>query len=55
MCLFGGEIGWKENFGENREENSFGVYLVGYIGGRKINSEGPKCFLPKIERKLSGD
>ena len=49
---------WKEN----RKENFFRVCLVGWRG-RKINGGAqvffslgsPKCFLPKMERKLSED
>ena len=49
---------WKEN----RKENFFRVCLVGWRE-RKINGGAqvffslgpPKCFLPKMERKLSED
>ena len=46
---------------ENRKNNFFGVFLVGWKG-RKINSGAqvfslgpPKSFLSKMERKLNSD
>ena len=60
VCLFGDEIGWTKNFGEEMGMKTFfvGVWLEGGEGKKLV---GPRCFLPgllkcflsKIERKLS--
>ena len=62
MCLFGGEIGWMENFGEKMGRKFF-LSVFGWVGrkenkwwGSCIFSPGPpKSFLSKIERKLKGE
>ena len=57
MCLFGGKIGWMENFGEKMEEKNFGGCLVEGRGGKKnwwglgVFSPGPpKCSLQNGEK-----
>ena len=52
MCLFGGEIGWIENFGENMGMKAFfvGVWLEGGEGKKLM---GPKCFLPGPTKMFS--
>ena len=62
MCLFGGETRRMENFGEKIGGKTFleCVWMSGEKGnkwwGLGIFSPGPpKCFLSKMERKLSED
>ena len=51
MCLFKGEIGQTENFGEKMEKkNFFGVCFVGW-GERKING-GVWMFYPRAHQKV---
>ena len=60
--MFGGKIGWMENFGEKMKGKLF-WHVFGWIGrkenkwwGPGVFSLGPpKCFLSKMERKLSKD
>ena len=54
VCLFGGEIGWIENFGEKIGMKIFWS-VFGWVGERKINGEArvfsfrahQKVFSPK--------
>ena len=50
VCLFEGEIGWKENFGEKMERKTFlvGVWLEGEERKKLV---GPGCFLPNFGEK----
>ena len=62
MCSFGGEIGWIENYGEKIGRKTF-WNMFGWVGRMEnkwwgsgfFSPDPPKCFLPKMERKLSGD
>ena len=44
VCLFGGEIGWMENFGKKMRKKTFlvGVWLEEGEGKKLM---GPRCFL----------
>ena len=52
MYLFGGEIGWIENFGENMGMKAFlvGVWLEEGEGKKLV---GPKYFLPEPIKTFS--
>ena len=62
VCLFGGEIGRMENFGEKIGIKLFFFSVFGWVGrkenklwGLSVFSPGlPKSFLSKMERKLRG-
>ena len=51
MHLFGGEIGWMENFEEKMEKQTF-LKCV-WLGGMKEINGGPMCFFTRPTRKLS--
>ena len=62
MCLFGGEIGWMENFEEKMGRKTF-LSVFSWVG-RNENKQWGSCvfslglsksFLPKMERKLNGE
>ena len=60
MCLSGGKTGWMENFEEKMRKKTFleCIWLVGrkenkWWGPGVFSLSQPKCFLPKIKRKLS--
>ena len=52
MCLFGGEIGWMENFGEKMGRKTF---LVGVLleGGEGKNFVGSRYFLFRPTKMFS--
>ena len=51
VCLFGGKIGWMENFGKKiGKKNFFGVCLVGW-GRKKINCR-VQVFSPQTHQKI---
>ena len=59
MCLFGGEIGWMENFGEKMGRKTFleCVWLSVKEGNKWwgldiFSLDQPKSFLFKMEKKL---
>ena len=62
MCLFRGEIGWMENFGEKIGRKTFWS-VFGWVGrkenklwGPSVFSPGPpKSILPKLKKKLKGE
>ena len=61
VCLFGGEIGWMENFREKMGRKTF-LSVFGWVGRKEnkgwslgvFSSGPPRSFLSKIERKLKG-
>ena len=61
VCLFGGKIGWMENFGEKMGRKTF-WNVFGWVerkenkwwGSGVFSPDQPKSFLPKLERKLKG-
>ena len=61
VCLFRGEIRWIENFGEKMGRKTF-LSMFGWMemkgnkwwGSSIFSPCPPKCFLPKMERKLKG-
>ena len=60
MCLFGGEIGWMENFREKMGRKTFleCVWLGKenkWWGPSVFSSGPPKSFLRKMEKKLKGE
>ena len=65
VCLFRGEIRWMENFGEKMERKMGRKTFLSMFGWMRMKENKlwgssifspcpPKCFLPKMERKLKG-